>query len=581
MFLILLLFASALGLEAIGSFISITGLAYTFAINPVIITMAATLDFSKIVAVSVLSKRWKSLNALAKLYLTIAALILMIITSAGIAGYLSNAFQKAILPNQDTSIQLRAIQQEQATLQARKQEIDNQIASLPKNQVYGRQRLMKSFAPEEDKINKRLDEITQEIPKLESTNVKQNTEVGPVMFLAEILKIPVTQAVTIIIGLVVFVFDPLSIMFLVTGNSLLNTREKEKKEADLEKKSLEQEEKLSLIPPAQQIDNKDLNSLLSTATSQAHRERYGCAKPVEPQEIFISRLYDPHFQLSVGQNANQIKESEAQNNFKNPSQEADQTPPEEKEEVHLISPRSEEWQSGQIESTTTPQNFQISSIEKETTMVQEAEDRLLVEKEPSQQKTELENAKDDVQNSPAERIEEKQNTTEEETSGVFVDATARGSNGENVKSDDKALEVLNEERFISPGADPVSHQVLPPSSPYEIKVEPKPVEIPDQPSNFIDEVASSHKDQLFNTIADLLKGPDGALSEEDKSKLNKALEPIVDRNKIRKSALLDPTLDLIAGTKIHNAPHEGPDSSILEIYKNDSFNKALVEKVRA
>ena len=220
---------AALSLEGIGTFISVTGLAATFAADPVIMLMAVILDFCKIIAVSVLAKKWSYLNTAVKGYLIAAVLVLAVITSSGIAGYLSNSFQKAMLPNQGNQIVLDNVLKEQTTLENRKTEIDKQIDQLPSNLVAGRQRLIKTFKPEEDKINARLSEIDLQLPKLQTQQVQLHTAVGPVMFLSQALGITPDEAVSVVIALIIFVFDPLSIAFLITGNRLMVYREEESK----------------------------------------------------------------------------------------------------------------------------------------------------------------------------------------------------------------------------------------------------------------------------------------------------------------------------------------------------------------
>ena len=56
--------------------------------------MASSLEFSKIVAVSLLQRYWSKLSSWLKIYLSVGAFILVVITSAGIYGFLSNAYQK-------------------------------------------------------------------------------------------------------------------------------------------------------------------------------------------------------------------------------------------------------------------------------------------------------------------------------------------------------------------------------------------------------------------------------------------------------------------------------------------------------
>jgi hypothetical protein len=227
MFLVLLLFMAALSLEGIGTYISVIGLSAAFAADPVILGMAVVLDFCKIIAVSTMSKKWSKLNAAIKTYLVLSTIVLCTITSTGIAGYLTNSFQKAMLPNQGNSIQLDNLTKEQATLQARKQEIDKQIDAVPANQTRSRRQLIATFKPEENKIDARLDEITKELPTLQTSQVQLHTEVGPIMFLAQVLHITPEEAVTKVVAMIIFVFDPLSIAFLITGNNLLNIREEE------------------------------------------------------------------------------------------------------------------------------------------------------------------------------------------------------------------------------------------------------------------------------------------------------------------------------------------------------------------
>jgi len=264
MFLVLLLFLAAMSLEGIGTYISVIGLSAAFAADPIILTMAVILDFSKIIAVSALSKKWAKLNAAIKVYLIASTIVLMTITSSGVAGYLSNSFQKAILPTQGNQIVLDNLVKEQQTLTERKKEIDKQISQLPANNVRGRQKLMAEFKPEADRINSRLAEIDAKLPLLQTQKVEQHSEVGPIIFLAEALGISVEKAVSIVIAMIIFVFDPLSIVFLITGNRLLNVRAEEKKQEEEEKRSHPVE---PLIPFSNHETRKD--DTLQTALEEA------------------------------------------------------------------------------------------------------------------------------------------------------------------------------------------------------------------------------------------------------------------------------------------------------------------------
>ncbi len=223
---IFLVFLSAFGLEAIGSYVSIIGLSQTFNGDPVILTFAVFLDVCKIIVVSLLYKNWRTMPGLMKAYLLPATLITMLITSYGAAGYLSQSFQSAILPNQQAQITLDANMDEKSRLQERKLDIDKQISQLPNNYITARQKLMKSFGPELDRINARIVELDKEIPELKRSISEIEAHIGPIAFFAEVFEVTKEQAVSIIIALLIFVFDPLAVMLILAGNFLLAERQK-------------------------------------------------------------------------------------------------------------------------------------------------------------------------------------------------------------------------------------------------------------------------------------------------------------------------------------------------------------------
>ena len=86
---------SALSVSASAAVYSVTGLSMLFAgASTAIIIMAASLEISKLVIASLLYQYWDKINKILRIYLTIAAAVLILITSAGIYGYLSSAYQK-------------------------------------------------------------------------------------------------------------------------------------------------------------------------------------------------------------------------------------------------------------------------------------------------------------------------------------------------------------------------------------------------------------------------------------------------------------------------------------------------------
>ncbi len=245
MFFASLVFLSAFLIESIGSYISIVGLSALFSTNPVIIALALSLDIAKVVTVSFLYKQWENISRSMKYYMTAAAVILMVITSSGAAGYLSAEFQKAIIPTKGSEIQVRAMTDEKDRLSARKVEIDKQVSQLPPENVRGRQRLQKQFAPELEHINSRIIEIDKELPKLQMQQVDVNAHAGPILYIAQAFDTTVESAVKYVILLIIFVFDPLAVALIIAGNFLVDQRRKELKEEAIQAAQIN--EKLSDI----------------------------------------------------------------------------------------------------------------------------------------------------------------------------------------------------------------------------------------------------------------------------------------------------------------------------------------------
>lgn len=224
MFFALLVLFSAFLIEGIGTYVSVVGLSALFASNPIIILLAIALDLGKVVAVSFLYKYYKKIGFVMKTYMSIAVIVLMIITSSGAFGYLSGSFQKAIAGTNQDTIVLTALTDEQGRLQKRKEEIDKQIAKLPDNNVRGRTQLMRQFGPEVGRINKRLEEIDKQLPDLKVASIKKDVEVGPIIYIAQAFNTDAEHAVKWVILTIIFVFDPLAISLLLAGNFLLEER---------------------------------------------------------------------------------------------------------------------------------------------------------------------------------------------------------------------------------------------------------------------------------------------------------------------------------------------------------------------
>lgn len=227
MIFIALTFIAALLIEGLGTATSVIGLSALFGANPIIISLAIALDMGKIVVVSLLYKYWSTLGKIMKSYALIAAFITMVITSAGAGGYLMGEFQKAIIGSQEGSLRVDALKQEQQKLEARKKQIDDQIAAIPeKYSASQRIRLMNQFKAEQKQATDRLTEIDKELPTLQVNQLSVEAKAGPILTIAKSFDIPVEQAIKYVILMIIFVFDPLAVFLIIAGNFLIEQRKK-------------------------------------------------------------------------------------------------------------------------------------------------------------------------------------------------------------------------------------------------------------------------------------------------------------------------------------------------------------------
>jgi hypothetical protein len=225
MLFIILTFLAALLLEGIGTIVSIQGLTLLFGDALLIIALAIAFDFGKLVSVSLLYKEWRTLPKMLRRYLFAASAVLMTITSAGGAGFLSAASQKALLPTKSIQVQVDAITAEKQKLETRKREIDLQISNLPPDMVKGRTKLINSFKVELEHVNTRLIELDQQLPKLQVELIEKSSHSGPITYIAEATGKTAETAMSYIIGLIIFVFDPLAVALILAGNYLVEKRQ--------------------------------------------------------------------------------------------------------------------------------------------------------------------------------------------------------------------------------------------------------------------------------------------------------------------------------------------------------------------
>ncbi len=235
---------AAIAVAGTGAYFSVTGLGVLFSgASTAVIVMASALEFAKLVTASYLEQKWKETTLFLKVYLTSAVFILMLITSAGIFGYLSNAFQQQNIKLQQVDREVAVWDVKIKSNESQIKTYSEQLTLMQSNQgkiIDGgkvNNRLLRSIDNRDkqtqkisDKISKLQEEnagYNEEINKIRTTNVDIEKEVGGFRFIAEAFQTDLNIVVKWFMFLIVFVFDPLAIALVIALNKLIKPIRKE------------------------------------------------------------------------------------------------------------------------------------------------------------------------------------------------------------------------------------------------------------------------------------------------------------------------------------------------------------------
>ena len=250
----LLIAFSALSVSISAAFYSVSGLSKLFAGAAfAVIVMAASLEIAKLVIASLLYQYRKNLPRLLKWYLSMACVVLILITSMGIYGFLSAAYQETAakagsIDSQITLIEVKRdnIKEQLAVYNEEKLSINSAVADLrtglSNNKIQytdtlgnvitttsraTRNALTKQLDQAIDRqtiINGKVDDLNQKLFDYETEIVEVklsdavSSELGPLKYLSGLTGLPMDQIINYLLLTIIFVFDPLAIALVVAAN---------------------------------------------------------------------------------------------------------------------------------------------------------------------------------------------------------------------------------------------------------------------------------------------------------------------------------------------------------------------------
>ena len=260
MFLTYLTLISGISLSIIAAGYSIIGLAALFAgATTAIYAMGGALEVAKLVMASWLYNNWNSplLPKSIKYYLTSAVVILVFITSVGIFGFLSKAHLDQVVPENNNKLQIQIldeqIEQRQKTInrsQLQLEKMDELIINQSEETSFFSSSSQRAIAERNNQkeerlsLEKTIDESLNKINELSdkkagirTEQLKLEADLGPIKYVAEFIygdeaEDYFDEAVRIIIIILIFVFDPVAVLMLISAN--ISLREKRINEVEPE-----------------------------------------------------------------------------------------------------------------------------------------------------------------------------------------------------------------------------------------------------------------------------------------------------------------------------------------------------------
>ena len=217
---------SALLIAGSAAFFSVFGLSKLFAgASLSVIIMAGSLEFGKIVGASFLYRYWNKIHTWLKIYMTVGVITLVGITSAGIFGFLSNAYQGATInfEKQSTTLlykedRLDQLEEDKVYL---KEELEQSIASLPDNYITAKRKLREEYNPKVLQLNDEILKTKQEVGDLKVALVETGVDVGPAIYLARVFNTDIDTVVKFFIFILIFVFDPMAVSLVIAYNRVI------------------------------------------------------------------------------------------------------------------------------------------------------------------------------------------------------------------------------------------------------------------------------------------------------------------------------------------------------------------------
>lgn len=251
---LLITILAALIIAGTAALFSVTGISSVFAGHYFqVAIMAGALETGKIIISSILYRYWGIMNRYIKSYMLVALLVLMIITSAGIFGYLSEAYQKTKSGYDIAGKEVELLTSKKQLFQNEYDRYEKRLNTLTdirsgqetrldslysRGQTTSARRIETSIKNQDVEIanlNKQLLLMSDSISAIETKILERQTtiiggDLGPLQYVATAFNTDMDTVVKFFILILIFVFDPLAVTLIVAANMIFVNKHYEREE---------------------------------------------------------------------------------------------------------------------------------------------------------------------------------------------------------------------------------------------------------------------------------------------------------------------------------------------------------------
>lgn len=267
-----LVIAAAL-VSTLGAYFSIIGIGALFSGALVAVClMAGSLEFAKFVLAAYLHQTWKNINVAFKIYMTFAVITLSAITSIGVFGFLSDAYQSASTVLEGETIKLENLKKQQEMITTEVERLNYSVEEIPEERISKRLAARQAIEPRILELNKKYADNEKTITESNLNILEVKKKVGPLIYISRNFNIPIDKVVQYLILIFVSVFDPLAICLVIAATYSIETRKNKhlvKHMQQMQEAELEAKLAVARAAAAKQIEEAAAVAAQTTATVEA------------------------------------------------------------------------------------------------------------------------------------------------------------------------------------------------------------------------------------------------------------------------------------------------------------------------